>query len=75
MTFTRTVLEICGDYALLESEAGTQTEVALALLPDGISAFRRKAKGTARNRADCSGAHAAGFERGLRFLRPGLPRC
>ena len=36
MTFTRTVLEICGDYALLESEAGTQTEVALALQPDGI---------------------------------------
>ena len=36
MTFTRTVLEICGDYALLESEAGTQTEVALARLPDGI---------------------------------------
>ena len=36
MTFTRTVLEICGDYALLESEAGTQTEVALALLPDGV---------------------------------------
>lgn len=36
MTFTRTVLEICGDYALLESEAGTQTEAALALLPDGI---------------------------------------
>ena len=36
MTFTRTVLEICGDYALLESESGTRTEVALALLPDGI---------------------------------------
>ena len=36
MIFTRTVIEICGDYALLESEAGTQTEVALALLPEGI---------------------------------------
>lgn len=36
MLFTRTVLEIRGDYALLQSDAGTQTEVALALLPDGI---------------------------------------
>ncbi len=36
MLFTRTVLQICGDYALLQSDAGTQTEVALALLPDGI---------------------------------------
>lgn len=36
MFFTRTVLEIRGDYALLQSESGTQTEVALALLPDGI---------------------------------------
>ena len=37
MTFTRNVLEICGDYALLDSESGTRTEVALALLPDGSS--------------------------------------
>lgn len=36
MTLLRTVLELHGDYALLQSESGTQTEVALALLPDGI---------------------------------------
>lgn len=36
MQMIRTVVEICGDYALLQSETGTQTEVALALLPDGI---------------------------------------
>ena len=32
MIFERTVAEIAGDYAVL----GTRTEVALALLPDGI---------------------------------------
>lgn len=36
MQMIRTVVEVCGDYALLQSESGTQTEVALALLPDGI---------------------------------------
>ena len=37
MIFERTVAEIAGDYAvLLVSESGTRTEVALALLPDGI---------------------------------------
>ena len=34
--FERTVAEIAGDYAVLVSESGTRTEVALALLPDGI---------------------------------------
>ncbi len=34
--FERTVAEIAGDYAVLVSERGTRTEVALALLPDGI---------------------------------------
>lgn len=36
MIFERTVLEVAGDYAVLGSESGTRTEVALALLPDGI---------------------------------------
>ena len=36
MIFERTVAEIAGDYAVLVSESGTRTEVALALLPDGI---------------------------------------
>ena len=36
MIFERTVAEIAGDYAVLVSERGTRTEVALALLPDGI---------------------------------------
>lgn len=36
MQMIRTVVEVCGDYALLQSETGTQTEVALALLPDDI---------------------------------------
>lgn len=36
MRFERTVREISGDYAVLESESGARTEVALALLPDGI---------------------------------------
>ena len=34
MIFERTVAEIAGDYAVLVSERGTRTEVALALLPD-----------------------------------------
>ena len=34
MIFERTVAEIAGDYAVLVSESGTRTEVALALLPD-----------------------------------------
>ncbi len=36
MRMERTVLEISGDYAVLQGESGTTTEVALALLPDGI---------------------------------------
>ena len=36
MIFERTVAEIAGDYAVLVSKSGTRTEVALALLPDGI---------------------------------------
>lgn len=36
MTFERTVREIDGDYAVLVSDEGTQTRVALALLPDGV---------------------------------------
>ena len=36
LIFERTVAEIAGDYAVLVSERGTRTEVALALLPDGI---------------------------------------
>ena len=36
MIFERTVAEIAGDYAVLVSERGTRTEVALALLPDGL---------------------------------------
>ena len=36
MIFERTVVELAGDYAVLQSESGTRTEVALALLPDGI---------------------------------------
>ena len=34
MRMERTVLEIAGDYAVLENESGGTTEVALALLPD-----------------------------------------
>ena len=37
MRMERTVREIAGDYAVLENEAGGTTEVALALLPDGIA--------------------------------------
>ena len=36
MIFERTVKEIRGDYAVLVGESGVETEVALALLPDGI---------------------------------------
>lgn len=32
-----TVLEICGDYAILRSDEGTQKEVAMFLLPDGVT--------------------------------------
>lgn len=38
MQFERRVIEIAGDYAVLESESGNRTETALALLPDGIQA-------------------------------------
>ena len=37
MRMERTVREIAGDYAVLENESGSTTEVALALLPDGIA--------------------------------------
>ena len=37
MRLERTVREIAGDYAVLENETGGTTEVALALLPDGIA--------------------------------------
>ena len=37
MRMERTVREIAGDYAVLENESGCTTEVALALLPDGIA--------------------------------------
>ena len=37
MRMERTVREIAGDYAVLENETGSTTEVALALLPDGIA--------------------------------------
>lgn len=36
MVFERTVKEIRGDYAVLVGLSGTETEVALALLPDGL---------------------------------------
>ena len=36
MRMERTVREIAGDYAVLENESGGTTEVALALLPDGV---------------------------------------
>lgn len=32
-----TVKEICGDYAILRSDEGTQKEVAMFLLPDGVT--------------------------------------
>ena len=34
LTFTCTVREIDGDYALLQSDSGTERPVALALLPE-----------------------------------------
>ena len=36
MSFERTVKEIRGDYAVLVGQSGAETEVALALLPDGV---------------------------------------
>lgn len=36
MRFERVVVELAGDYAVLQSESGARTEVALALLPEGI---------------------------------------
>ncbi len=36
LTFTCTVREIDGDYALLLSDSGTERPVALALLPEDI---------------------------------------
>ena len=36
MRMERTVREIAGDYAVLENESGGTTEVAPALLPDGV---------------------------------------
>ena len=36
MSFERTVTEIRGDYAVLVGQSGVETEVALALLPDGV---------------------------------------
>lgn len=36
MRMERIVREIAGDYAVLENESGGTTEVALALLPDGV---------------------------------------
>ena len=36
MRMERTVRAIAGDYAVLENESGGTTEVALALLPDGV---------------------------------------
>ena len=32
-----TVLEVCGDYALLRSDAGEERQTAIFLLPDGIT--------------------------------------
>lgn len=31
-----TVMQICGDYALLRSDAGEERQTAIFLLPDGI---------------------------------------
>ena len=36
MRMERTVREIAGDYAVLENESSGTSEVALALLPDGV---------------------------------------
>ena len=32
-----TVVEVCGDYALLRSDAGQERQTAIFLLPDGIT--------------------------------------
>ena len=32
-----TVLEICGDYALLRSDSGEERQTAIFLLPEGVS--------------------------------------
>ena len=32
-----TVVEICGDYALLRSDAGEERQTAIFLLPDGVT--------------------------------------
>ena len=32
-----TVVEICGDYALLRSDAGQERQTAIFLLPEGIA--------------------------------------
>lgn len=36
-TIYLTVIEICGDYALLRSDAGEERQTAIFLLPDGIT--------------------------------------
>lgn len=36
LTFTCTVQEIAGDYAILVSESGNERQVALALLPENL---------------------------------------
>jgi len=37
MEFYVTVKEICGDYAILVSDAGEERQTAIFLLPDGIT--------------------------------------
>lgn len=32
-----TVMEICGDYARLQSDAGEERQTAIFLLPDGVT--------------------------------------
>lgn len=32
-----TVMEICGDYALLRSDAGEERQTAIFLLPEGVT--------------------------------------
>ena len=36
-TIYLTVMEICGDYALLRSDAGEERQTAVFLLPEGIT--------------------------------------
>ena len=36
-TIYLTVIEVCGDYALMRSEAGEERQTAIFLLPDGIT--------------------------------------